>query len=277
MPGPPRCEPGVNTVPGFFASRVMLTCFSPFGPPINHRRIVLSFGVAVPIFVALGGLATLKTGAPQWKGLATGAVVGGFVRLMVSRRGPGQVTAIFGPPDPAWRRQTLADDQAADAVLAADPLRHQSLAQTDQRLPLPHGTRRHGDRVEFADRGQPRELEGIVAVRPALDVLPLPGGPGRARGPGGASRSSLKGPARPRKQDEAQRPTNPGAFLAVPICASATLMTSADCFPSPGTALVRDAWSRHFVQTRICRASSFSLSAFLDSGFMGKTNTQPTR
>jgi len=71
----------------------------PVGPPINHRRVVLSFGLAVLIFAALGGLMTFTTGAALWKGLAAGAVVGGFFGLMLSGLTPQLVTAVFGPRD----------------------------------------------------------------------------------------------------------------------------------------------------------------------------------
>jgi hypothetical protein len=71
----------------------------PHGPPINHRRIVLSFGLAVPIFAALGGLSTFTTGALLWLGLGAGAVVGWFFGLMLSGLCPRLVKAVFGPED----------------------------------------------------------------------------------------------------------------------------------------------------------------------------------
>jgi uncharacterized membrane protein len=72
----------------------------PNTPPISHRRVVLSFGLAVPMFAALGGLVTFTTGARLGKGLATGAVVGGFIGLMLSGLCPRLVEAVFGPEDP---------------------------------------------------------------------------------------------------------------------------------------------------------------------------------
>jgi uncharacterized membrane protein len=71
----------------------------PVGPPIKYSRVVLSFGVAVPVFAALGGLATFATGAALWKGLAAGAAVGAFFGLMLSGLCPRRVNAVFGPAD----------------------------------------------------------------------------------------------------------------------------------------------------------------------------------
>ena len=71
----------------------------PIGPPIKPARIVLSFGVAVPVFAALGGLATFETGAALWKGLAAGGVVGVFFGLLFARLCPRLVDAVFGPED----------------------------------------------------------------------------------------------------------------------------------------------------------------------------------
>jgi hypothetical protein len=70
----------------------------PNAPPINHTRVVLSFGIGVPVFAALG-LVTFTRGAPLWKGLAAGAVVGGFFGLMFSGLCPRLVNAVFGPED----------------------------------------------------------------------------------------------------------------------------------------------------------------------------------
>ena len=67
--------------------------------PIQYTRVVLSFGLAVPIFAALGGLVTFTTGAPLWEGLAAGAVVGGFIGLLFGRLCPRLVDAVFGPED----------------------------------------------------------------------------------------------------------------------------------------------------------------------------------
>jgi hypothetical protein len=67
--------------------------------PIHYTRVVLSFGLAVPVFAALGGLATFTTGAPLWKGLMAGAAVGAFFGLMLSGLAPGLVAVIFGPED----------------------------------------------------------------------------------------------------------------------------------------------------------------------------------
>src|SRR5262249_26511938 len=78
------------------------------------------------------------------------------------------------------RRQSLADEQAANAVLAADAFRDEPFAQADERLPLADGPRRDGDALDLAGGGQPGELEGGVAGGLALDALPLPGGAGGA-------------------------------------------------------------------------------------------------
>jgi hypothetical protein len=43
---------------------------------------------------------------------------------------------------------------AANAVLAADPFRHQPLAQADEGPRLGNGPRRHGDAVDLADGGE---------------------------------------------------------------------------------------------------------------------------
>jgi hypothetical protein len=59
----------------------------------------LAFGIAIPVFAALGGLATFTTGAQLWKGLAAGAVVGAFSGLLLSGLAPELVAAIFGPED----------------------------------------------------------------------------------------------------------------------------------------------------------------------------------
>jgi hypothetical protein len=71
----------------------------PIGPPIKHTRIVLSFGIAVPFFAALGGLAALGNHASLRVGLIAGAVVGAFFGLIFSGLAPGLVGAIFGPKD----------------------------------------------------------------------------------------------------------------------------------------------------------------------------------
>jgi uncharacterized membrane protein len=71
----------------------------PVAPAIHHLRIALSFGIAVTIFAALGGLATFTTGAPLWKGLMAGAAVGAFFGQMLSGLAPGLVATIFGPED----------------------------------------------------------------------------------------------------------------------------------------------------------------------------------
>ena len=76
----------------------------------------------------------------------------------------------FGP--------SLTDQQAANAVLAANAFTDQSLPQPDERLPLSDGSRRHADAIQFIDGGESSEFEGIVAVGFAFDVLPLPGGSG---------------------------------------------------------------------------------------------------
>jgi hypothetical protein len=52
----------------------------PVAPAIHHLRIALSFGIAVPAFALLGGLATVTTGASLGIGLGAGAVVGGRKR-----------------------------------------------------------------------------------------------------------------------------------------------------------------------------------------------------
>jgi len=68
----------------------------PVGSP--YIRMVLWF-LAVSIFAALGGLATLTTGASLWFGLGAAAVVGAFFRLLLSGLCPRLVTAASGPEE----------------------------------------------------------------------------------------------------------------------------------------------------------------------------------
>ena len=72
----------------------------PVGRPVNHKRIALACGLAVPLFAALGGLATFTTGAPLWKGHVAGALVDRFCGLMFSGPAPRLVTPVFGPREP---------------------------------------------------------------------------------------------------------------------------------------------------------------------------------
>jgi len=63
----------------------------------------------------------------------------------------------------------------ADAVLGAHTLRDQPLPQADERLRLAGSTIRYGYLHDLANGRHLGELEGVVAVRHPLDVLPLPG------------------------------------------------------------------------------------------------------
>jgi hypothetical protein len=127
----------------------------PVGLPINHRRLMLSFGLAVPIFAALGGLVTFTTGAPLWKGLAAGAVVGGFFGLLFvscSASYQGRRSLIGNPGGP--HQPSSASRHRARFLPAAPPvlLRKKVRPRRARRGTIPRTPNAHREKLRHARR-----------------------------------------------------------------------------------------------------------------------------
>jgi len=69
----------------------------------------------------------------------------------------------------------LLQQRGTDAVLAARSLSDERVPLFNKSSPLAHLRRRHVHQVQLLERRQASQLEGVVLVGLALDVLPFPG------------------------------------------------------------------------------------------------------
>src|SRR5262249_7387982 len=105
--------------------------------------------------------------APQLVGGAVGERPGVLADALQAGAAPGGGAA--------RRRQSLADEDRADAVLGGDATADQGLAVSDEGAPLPRLLVRDDGGGELAQREELGQSQGVVLVGLAPGVLELPG------------------------------------------------------------------------------------------------------